>query len=103
MISSSSARPAGRAEQARDLVEATLGRSGCACTPTRPGSCVFGGGRRASTSWGSTTGWWSPGSGRVATGSQVAVTTGHGLDQGQGPRPDTRPSVRQPDLDVVVE
>ena len=46
-------------------------------------------GRRGSTSWASTTAWWSPGNGRVATtSSKWPSRPGHGLHQGQGPRAD---------------
>ncbi len=83
-----------RAEEARSLAEATLAPLGLRLHPDKTRIVDLRQGRKASTSWASTTAWWSPGSNGPLLPTQVAVTTGHGLDQGQGPRSDDPESSR---------
>ena len=76
-----------RAEQARDLAAAAPGRARAASAPRQDQDrATSTRGRRGSTSWASTIGWWSPWKwrGRCYL-QQVAVAAGHGLHPGQDP------------------
>ena len=57
-----------RAEQARALVEATLAGLGLRLHPDKTRIVCLRDGAEGFDFWGSTTGWWRPGSGEVATG-----------------------------------
>ena len=61
MTSSPCAPPASRPSRPANWWRRSWGRSGCDCSPRRPGSCASREALRASTSWASITGCGSPG------------------------------------------
>ena len=93
-----------RAEEARALPRRLWLRSGCACTPTRPGSSTSqGAGGLRLLGLPSSHGGVLEVAGSLLP-SEVAVGPGHGLHQGQGPGADRTESLRRTvELDVVVD